>query len=64
MIAEVRESIKSLAVRRCKLIVFTIATSFLLGACAEMDMSDLERFIGDVKSRKPVQIEPRHDCHH
>ena len=58
MIAEVRESLKSSSMRRCKLIVFAIASSFFLGACAEMDMSDLERFISDVKSRKPVQIEP------
>jgi len=36
-----------------------VAVSVLfLGGCVDMDMGDLERFIADVKSRKPAQIEP------
>ena len=32
--------------------------ALLMAGCAEMETSDLEKFITDVKSRRPPQIEP------
>ena len=58
MIADVRESRNSLPMSRLNFIVFAIASTLFLGACVDMNMSDLEQFIAGVKSRKPTQIEP------
>lgn len=39
-------------------IVGVVALALGLTACVEMSTSDLDRFISDVKSRQPEQIEP------
>lgn len=56
----ITEIMNSGAPVKASVLRITVAASLalLLSACVEMSTSDLDRFISDVKSRQPEQIEP------
>lgn len=58
MISPIRDPwVKIASPLKLQLICALLLSMFLAG-CAELETGDLEKFISDVKSRKPPQIEP------